>query len=121
VIDAEEFRVRVGTDYLQWEGLAVHVAARVQGQLHLAQPVDLIATAEPVSPGTSYADQPTLRIPDALGRALLEALSAHYGGVADVRQALKDRDRESSRVDRLLEVVSSIAVASRARQAEETR
>jgi hypothetical protein len=116
VINAEEFRVHVGTDFGRWQGLAVYVAARIQGQLHLAQPVDLTNALEPIPEGASYADQPTLRIPDALGRALLEALSAHYGGVADVRQALRDRDRESGRVDRLLEVVSSIAVASRVQQ-----
>lgn len=111
MINAEEFRVHVGTDYTRWQGLAVHVTARIQGQLHLAEPVELILTSEPL-PEAVYPDQPTFRIPDALGRALLEALSAHYGGVADVRQALKDRDRESGRVDELLKVVSTIAVAS---------
>lgn len=111
MINAEEFRVHVGTDFGRWEGLAIHVAARIRGQLHLAQPMDVTAAAEPIVEGASYSDQPTLRIPDALGRALLEALSAHYGGVADVRQARRDLDRESARVDRLLEAMSTIAVS----------
>lgn len=58
---AEEFRVNVGTDYNRWEGLAVFIAARLQGQLRLAEPVDMVLS-EPLEEGVAYT-QPTLRIP----------------------------------------------------------
>ena len=45
---------------------------------------------------------PSIFIPDEVARALLDALSAHYGGASDVRQLRRDYEHERSRVDLLV-------------------
>jgi hypothetical protein len=47
-------------------------------------------------------DPPTITIPDDVARALLDALSAHYGGTGDTRALRRDYDAERARVDRLI-------------------
>lgn len=53
-----------------------------------------------------------LSLPDAAGRALLDALAEHYGGTGDTRQMRRDLDAERARVDKLTDAV--VAIATRA-------
>lgn len=50
-----------------------------------------------------------LSLPDGAARALLDALSQHYGGTGDTRQVRRDLDAERSRVDKLTDAVIDIA------------
>ena len=45
---------------------------------------------------------PSMRIPEDLARALLDALSQHFGGSSDVRSLRNDYDAERRRVDKLI-------------------
>lgn len=55
---------------------------------------------QPVDPDAT--SPPTITIPDEVARALLDALSAHYGGTGDTRALRRDYDAERARVDRLI-------------------
>jgi hypothetical protein len=57
-----------------------------------------------VPEGREY--KPTLTVPEAHARALLDALSAHFQGAENTRQLRKDYDAERARVDRLIEAVT---------------
>lgn len=46
--------------------------------------------------------EPTMRIPEEVGRPLLDALYAAYGGPTDARALRADYDHERKRVDRLI-------------------
>ena len=50
--------------------------------------------------------QPTLVIPEAHARALLDALGAYFQGAENTRQLRKDYEAERARVDRLIEAVT---------------
>lgn len=52
---------------------------------------------------------PTLQIGDNEARALLEALTRHYGGADDVRALRRDYDAERKRVDQLTTSLSMVA------------
>lgn len=52
---------------------------------------------------------PTIRFGDREARAILEALSNHYGGAEDTRALRRDYDAERKRVDNLTESLASIA------------
>lgn len=106
---ADEYRVHVGSDYGRWGGVAVTITARNGTQIAIGLPTEMMMQDVPDS--GVYPDAPTMRIPDNLGRALLEALSAHYGGIADLQEARRDLNLERKRVDKLLDVVSTIATA----------
>jgi hypothetical protein len=82
-------------------GQAIQVAIATTGDM----PTGLVelgfrsARWEPFEPGE---DPPTITIPDEVARALLDALSAHYGGTGDTRALRRDYDAERARVDRLI-------------------
>lgn len=50
-----------------------------------------------------------LQIGDDLGRALLDALSAHYGGTSDIRRAREDLLHERTQRDKLQTAVIDLA------------
>jgi len=50
-------------------------------------------------------------VPEGAARALLDALSLHFGGTGDTRQLRRDFDAERGRVDKLTDAL--IAVATR--------
>jgi len=60
-----------------------------------------------VEPGR--ADVPTLSIPLDMARALLDALSAHFGGSGAGRELRGDYLHERGRVDNLIQTLSTIA------------
>jgi hypothetical protein len=53
--------------------------------------------------------QPTLRLPDHAGRALLEQLTRHYSGAQDLHMVRADLLHERGRVDALIATVSDLA------------
>lgn len=67
----------------------------------VGQPAELVYADLP----EHTAPSPTLLLSDDMGRALLDALSAHYGGHSDVRSLRKDYDAERKRVDKLTDAV----------------
>lgn len=63
----------------------------------------------PDSPGEPV--EPTLRIGDSEARALLEALTRHYGGADDMRALRRDYDAERKRVDMLTMELTTVTRA----------
>lgn len=65
---------------------------------------------EPVEPMIEH--QPTLRFPDDIARALLDALTRHYSGASDLHTVRADylhaRDRHDRLVDHLIVVTNSL-------------
>lgn len=55
---------------------------------------------EPYEAGTEVA--PSLRLPDEVARALLDALHLHFAGASDTRSLRADYNHERGRVDRLI-------------------
>lgn len=51
---------------------------------------------------------PTLQIGDSEARALLEALTRHYGGATDTRTLRADLDYERRRVDELMALMGAV-------------
>lgn len=56
------------------------------------------------------AREPTLTLTDDEARALLAALHTHYSGVEDTRTLRRDYDHERGRVDKLADVISTLAL-----------
>lgn len=54
--------------------------------------------------------QPTLILPDDLGRALSDALVGYYGGTSAGQTLRSDYEHERSRTDELIKTVSTMAV-----------
>jgi hypothetical protein len=53
--------------------------------------------------------EPTLRLDDSSGRALLDALGRHYEGAEDTRALRRDYDAERKRNDKLTDAIIGIA------------
>lgn len=95
-------RAYATTDYAR-RGVAIYLT----GERHygsgpvtaIGQPTEIVMTD--IADEGAVAE-PTLRLPDDMARALLDALSAHYGGTTDMRSLRKDYDDERRRVDRLI-------------------
>jgi hypothetical protein len=47
--------------------------------------------------------EPTLRMPEDMARALLDALAAHFGGTSDTLTLRKDYMAERARVDKMID------------------
>lgn len=96
-----EYRAHVSHDHARF-GIALTLINRRGERISLGQPTDI--TFQDTDPGI-YMPEPTMRIPDSLGRALLDALTAHYGGATDTRTLRKDYEAERARVDRLIGMI----------------
>lgn len=66
----------------------------------VAQPADLVFADR--DQFALLPETPTLFLPDSHARALLDALSAYYGGTSDTRSLRRDYDAERARVDKML-------------------
>jgi hypothetical protein len=51
---------------------------------------------------TQLTSDPSLRLPEYVGRPLLDALIRHYDGAEDTHNLRRDYDAERARVDRLI-------------------
>lgn len=87
-------------------GIAIHLGEFHDGLRALVvQPMDLVVEVT----DSAIATEPALRISDELGRALLDALAAHYGGAVDARTSREDLLSERKRSDRLIEALINVA------------
>lgn len=99
------WRIAITPDAVM-DGVSIQIAMRAGDVVH--QLVFGPADHELVAPGTSLP-RPSLAIPDDLGRALLDALAAHYGGTTGGLQQRADFEHERRRVDRLIEHLTKAA------------
>jgi hypothetical protein len=90
------WRVAIVPDAM--DGIALQIAHRT-GEV-TQQLIFDSGTLESVEPGTTMP-RPSLRLDDALGRALLDALAEHYGHTFGGRQQRADFEHERRRVDKL--------------------
>lgn len=95
-----------------WPGGGIRFClARVGGDqvtvLNDLKPGGFAGSGRTLDPGAAIEDWFT--IPDGAARALLDALSAHYGGTGDARLARQDLAVERKRVDQLTTALISIA------------
>lgn len=99
-------RAYVADDYARFNGTAVTIVRNYDdGSYQIFEPAEMTvrhysANEEPDIRGTMLP--PTLRMPEDVARALLDALAAHFGGTSDTRQLRKDYDAERTRVDRFI-------------------
>jgi hypothetical protein len=63
----------------------------------------------------AHSDVEFLSLPESAARALLDALSQHFGGTGDTRQMRRDLDAERKRVDKLTDAVIAIATTNGSR------
>lgn len=84
-------------------GVSIYLAQKVGDHRYaVGQPVDLVMREE--EPGAAGMQQePTLRLPESMARALLDALSAHFGGTGDMQTLRKDYLAERARVDKMID------------------
>lgn len=76
--------------------LAIHLVNHRGETVSVGQPTDIVfATLDEQSIPTP----PTLRLPEDMARALLDALSRHFGGSTDVQTLRGDYLAERKRVD----------------------
>jgi hypothetical protein len=92
-------RVRVDYD-INSDGLAIWLAMGQPGQRLIAEAVRL--EWRTTEPAVALAE-PTLRLPDDVARALLDALTAHYGGAPELQSLRKDYVAERGRVDKMID------------------
>ena len=83
------------------DGISIQIARRLNGPGSHAELLTFAQSAEIVEPGTMNP-RPSLAISDDLGRALLDALAAHFGGTTGGQQQRADFEHERARVDRLI-------------------
>ncbi len=50
-------------------------------------------------------DEPSLRLPEDLARALLDALAAHFGGTSEAQTLRSDYLAERKRVDKMIDLL----------------
>lgn len=82
------------------DGISILLGEKRDDGLHIVEPIALRAVPQPEY-GTV---EPTFVLSDDMARALLQALSEHYGGAAvDARALRADYDAERRRVDRLID------------------
>lgn len=94
------YRVRIEQDG-RVDGIALQIFERFGEGLTLRQVRYTAAVYEPVAPEASMPS-PSLTLPDDLGRALLDALAAHYGGTTGGLQQRADFEHERRRVDQFI-------------------
>lgn len=96
-------RAYVQTDFTRFDGVAIHIVReRSDGEVDLMLPAELVM--QRVSrEGSGVVTEPSLRLPEDMARALLDALSAHFGGSSDVQTLRKDYMAERARVDKMID------------------
>lgn len=99
------WRVRIVPD-AAIDGVAIQIAHHIgDGYTEI---VTFTQSAE-VQPSGAYMSQPSLKLDDGLGRALLDALAEHYGNSSGGRQQRADFEHERKRVDKLTDAVITLA------------
>jgi hypothetical protein len=88
------------------DGVAIQIAHRIGDGY--TEVVTFTQSTE-IQPAGVYMPQPSLKLEDGLGRALLDALAEHYGNASGGRQQRADFEHERNRVDRLTDAVITLA------------
>jgi hypothetical protein len=84
-------------------GVAVFLFEQVGHERYaIGQPTDVVFQEMDRDAAAAVAE-PTLRLPEDMARALLDALAAHFGGTSDVRTLRKDYMAERARVDKMID------------------
>lgn len=77
----------------------------LDGRRSVFQPVELVAGV--VESNAAVPDHgPTMRLPEPVARALLDALAAHFGGTGEVQTLRKDYLAERARVDKMIDYLT---------------
>jgi hypothetical protein len=100
--------IKIAPDYSP-DGIAIWVSRRIDGLGRKVLHLDGNRQSWDDTPASAETD-PTLRLEDDAGRALLDALTRHYQGTADLHTARADLLHERGRVDRLLAALTELAV-----------
>jgi hypothetical protein len=87
-------------------GVAIYLGRKVGDDIHVIEPVNLVVSVTGVGE-TQTVNEPTMRLDEDLARALLDALSAHFGGSSDVQTLRKDYLAERARVDKMIAHLTS--------------
>lgn len=97
-------RAYIQPDMLNWHGIAVWLGRSDPGrdEVEVVLPIELVIERQTMMEGAA-SREPTLRLPDDLARALLDALVQHYGGHQNLRSLRADYDAERKRVDRFID------------------
>lgn len=74
------------------------------GRRAIGQPTDIVF--QDIEDEAVYRE-PTLRLPESMARALLDALAAHFGGTGEVQTLRKDYLAERARVDKMIDHLTS--------------
>lgn len=93
-------RAHVSFDHGRW-GVALWLGRKTADGLHIVEPVDLVVTTTTLDEVAAWTE-PTLRLPEDMARALLDALAGHFGGTSDVQTLRKDYLAERARVDLMI-------------------
>lgn len=84
-------------DDIPMDGIAIYLIDRAGEHRYLLKDGDRIH----LEPNTQA--EPSLRISAEFGRALLDALAAHFGGVSEAQTLRADYLAERARVDKLID------------------
>lgn len=93
------WRIRVMPDAMA-DGIAIQIARQAGTAGHAEQVV--FTRESQIVDVQVEVPRPSLTIDDDLGRALLDALAAHYGATTGGQQQRADFEHERGRVDRLI-------------------
>lgn len=105
-----ENRIRVGiSDNFEFDGISIFIGIRIDHQQ-----TSIIRFDENGRPRFEIVESmaevmPSIKINNDFARALLDALMRHYQGASDTRALRSDYAHERGRVDKLLDVISTIA------------
>lgn len=98
------WRAMVQPDFA-YDGIAIDIGHRTPSGLAVMDAH--VMTMTEVPEGAMPIVGPALRLTNGAGRALLDALAEHYGGVSSLRALRNDYDRERARVDKLTDALIS--------------
>lgn len=99
-------RARVEPDFMA-DGVAIYLGRKGNGILETVLPLQVEIRSEVQGDHSATVMEPSLRLPEDLARALLDALAAHFGGVSDTQTLRKDYLAERARVDRMINYLTS--------------
>lgn len=85
------------------DGISIWLGRFHGDQADIVQPAELVFQRTDRTEGATVEGGPSLRLPEDIARALLDALVAHYGGHSDMRRLRADYDQERKRVDKMID------------------
>lgn len=97
-------RIRIQDDPIA-DGISVTIARRANTVTVIYHANAGILEEEfiPAEQAGAYVEvKPTIRLPDDIARALLDALAQHYGGTSEAITLRRDYDHERGRVDQFI-------------------